>query len=333
MLIDLVNPYAWGMWVRRRLYRRGFFRSDAVSIPVISVGNLSSGGTGKTPLAIYLALLIEQKYHKRVAIVLRGYKRKSNGLLVVRDSNDIYSTLDQSGDEAMLYAQELQRAIVLCDEDRLRGAQKAAELGAEVVILDDGFQHMRIRRDLNILLINEDEDIPAVIPFGKGRETISAANDADIIMITNWASSNWQTVNKPVVFAATKIESFEEIVPQKHFFELPELKNKTVLAVSGIGNPGSFENSIRPFFRNVIPLRFRDHTMYDRRMIAEIETAAAHDNCDLVITTTKDELKLLSLVQEMTIAVPLVVVRSRTVISRGEDILHNAIESIFSANT
>ena len=182
---DLINPYSYAMKLRRLLYRKGILKSERVSVPVISIGNLSMGGTGKTPITLALARYCIETLNRKTAIVLRGYKRKSSGFLIVSNGKEILEDVTKSGDEAQLYAQELPEAIVICDEDRVRAARNAVKLGAEVILLDDGFQHLRLKRDLNILLINSDEGIPPVVPFGKGRETASALNNADFILVTN----------------------------------------------------------------------------------------------------------------------------------------------------
>jgi tetraacyldisaccharide 4'-kinase len=331
MLIDVLNPYAWIMRARRAMYRSSLLHSYSVGIPVISIGNLSAGGTGKTPFSIYLTHLIEQQYHKQVAVVLRGYKRRSSGLLVVRDSTGIHASVNESGDEAQLLARELVNAIVICDEDRVRGATTANKLGADVVILDDGFQHMRIKRDLNILLVNQIQGIPAVIPFGKGRETASAVDAADMIVMTNSDSRNSLFKDKPTLYTSTTIKSFEQISPQTRRLDPAELKEKTVLAVSGIGNPESFENTIRPFVRHIIPLRFPDHAEYDDSVSAQINGAVEQNKCDLIITTSKDEVKLMPLLARgKKVNTPTLVARSEMIITEGEDVLEKAISALLN---
>src|ERR1035437_10976461 len=123
-IFDYINPYAYAMRLRRRLYERGSLRSSHPGVPVISVGNLSLGGTGKSPMVLAIARhLMEQ--HKRVAIVSRGYKRRSKGFLLVSDARRVLATVESSGDEAQMFAQMLPGAIVIVSEDRVRGAEQA----------------------------------------------------------------------------------------------------------------------------------------------------------------------------------------------------------------
>jgi tetraacyldisaccharide 4'-kinase len=164
-LFNFLNPYSYLMRLRRRL------KSDSikVNIPIISIGNLTMGGTGKTPLTTEIARYLEAQDQK-VAIILRGYGRSGRGQIVVLDQS-----AEEVGDEALAYKVELPNVIVIVDEDRANGARRALELGADVALLDDGFQHVGLHRDLNILLVDVEEGAGTVLPFGRAREDISAA--------------------------------------------------------------------------------------------------------------------------------------------------------------
>ncbi len=111
---------------------------------------------------------LERKHGKRVAIVSRGYKRRSKGFVLVRDGNDILAPVERSGDEAQMFAEALPNAIVIVDEDRVHGAREAKALGAEAIVLDDGFQHLRLKRDLNILLMGSGHSAGAALRAGEG---------------------------------------------------------------------------------------------------------------------------------------------------------------------
>src|SRR5580698_9127695 len=121
-LIDYFNPYAYAMCVRRKLYELGWVKSYHPGIPVISVGNLTMGGTGKSPLVLLIADYIEKKHGKRVAIISRGYKRRSKGFVLIRNGGQILVTVEESGDEAQMFAEAAPNAIVIVDEDRVHGA-------------------------------------------------------------------------------------------------------------------------------------------------------------------------------------------------------------------
>ncbi len=317
-MIDMLNPYAWIMQFRRSMYRTGILRSHRIGIPVISIGNLSSGGTGKTPIVLWLAHYLRSECHKSVAVVLRGYKRNTSGLLVVSDGKAINAMTSQSGDEAQLYAQE--RYIVICDEDRVRGSLKAKELGANVILLDDAFQHRRIKRDLDIVIINALEGIPHVIPFGNGREEASALADAGLVIVTN-ATSNVanlmseirRNTSAPVLSANIAFERFELL----HSAEASiDLSHATVLALSGIGKPEGFENLLASKVAKVVPFRLRDHVVYDNPQVDEVIAFASKNNCSAVVTTTKDAVKLRDLQFRTTI--PFIVMHSRPEFSNDD---------------
>ena len=184
-MIDYLNPYAYVMRLRRALYERRILKSSHPGIPVISIGNLSLGGTGKSPLVEKIANYLYHTKGDRVAVLSRGYRRRSKGYVLIRDGGEILANVEDSGDESQMLAEVLPHAIIMVDEDRVHGAYQAKSLGADVILLDDGYQHLRIERDLNILLVDSAQQFTNVIPFGKLREPLSAARAADVIIITN----------------------------------------------------------------------------------------------------------------------------------------------------
>ena len=336
MLIDLINPYAWGMRLRRALYRSGLLRSYHIDIPVIAIGNLSSGGTGKTPLTLYLTCILEEKYHKKVGIVLRGYKRDTTGQIIVQSQGELLASPAESGDEAQLYAKEFPNAIVICDEDRVRGAQKARELGAEVVLLDDAYQHLRIKRDLNILLVNGLEGVTAVIPFSKGRETIAAADDADMIIITNadnaktgFRNALISATSKTILCSNIEITGFENLTDPHADIAHHSLHHQTVLVLSGLGNPEAFECSVFPLVRGLVSYRLPDHASYDTTIVDEIVRFAKKNNCTSIITTTKDAVKLSEVFKNTEAPeIPFLIAHSQLVITEGNEQLLSLIENV-----
>lgn len=338
-MIDLLNPYAWIMRLRRWLYGANILRSVKLGTPVISVGNLSSGGTGKTPFTMYLVRLLRSRYGLRCAIVLRGYKRDSSGLIVVRDWDAIKVNTRRSGDEAQLYARELEGVVVICDEDRVRGARMAREMGAEVVILDDGFQHLRLRRDLNIVLINALEGIPHSIPFGKGREGIGAIGAFDLVAITNYSNTAQdltETIrnvqhHEPITVVA-RIVGYRAI-GSRTTIAAADLEGKRVLAVSGIGTPEGFEQSLRTAGAIVVPLRFSDHAAYDEASIDRMIVAAAGQTCDAIVTTTKDEVKLIQMLTPAHRERPIYVAQSQLDLLDTEPVLLQRLDALFQRTT
>lgn len=335
-LIDLLNPFAYAMKLRRWLYRKGKIKSVKVSVPVISIGNLSMGGTGKTPLTLYVGRYCIETLQKKTAIVLRGYKRKTSGYLLVSDGKNIIENVDKSGDEAQLYTREIPEAIVICDEDRVRGAQNAILLGAEIIILDDGYQHLRLKRDLNILLINSEEGIPAVLPLGSGRESFSAAADADVLIQTNFEEHK----HTPLKFEEKLVAQIQTILSRVNLYSgddevdaLPEiLSGEKVLAFSGIAHPERFERSLATVAASVIPYRLRDHAEYDIEVLEKIASKATAEKCNFIATTTKDAVKMLDSYRAMQrkdpSLLPLAVVYSDLQFIRGEEILLRRIKDL-----
>jgi len=334
---DLINPYSYAMKLRRLLYRKEILKSERVSVPVISIGNLSMGGTGKTPVTLALAKYCIEILHKRTAIVLRGYKRKSSGLLVVSNGKEILQDVHRSGDEAQLIAQELPEGIVICAEDRIVGAHFATKLGAEVILLDDGFQHLRLKRDLNILLINSDEGIPPVLPFGKGRESFSASSDADLILITNSDENATTSLNGPVVHTKMVFSHIDIYSPNGRISEgMQILAGKQVLALSGIGNPEYFERSLATFVGTLIPYRLPDHAEYDALTIEKILLRSKETKCDYIVTTTKDAVKLLETYKGILSTLgdsflDLGVIHAEIKFLNGSELLFNKINDLFTS--
>src|SRR5882672_748562 len=187
-LTPLASLYGLAMKARSALYRSGRFRVHNLGVPVISVGNLTTGGTGKTPLVEWIAGELAQS-GRRVCILTRGYGRRNTGTrIIVSDGNEIFSDAAQAGDEALLLAERLKgQAAVISAADRVLAARWAVEnFQSDVFVLDDGFQHLRVARNLNILTID------ATNPWGNGkllpagilRESPAELARADCIVIT-----------------------------------------------------------------------------------------------------------------------------------------------------
>src|SRR5215213_1155286 len=173
---------------RSRLYRSGVFKTERVGAPVISVGNLTAGGTGKTPLVEWVARAIAEE-GLRPCVLTRGYGRENEGRrVVVSDGVRVLAGVREGGDEAVLLAESLSGvASVVCDRDRVAAARWAREhLGAQAFVLDDGFQHMRIARDLDVVTL--DATAPwgggHLLPWGRLREPVTALARADCVVIT-----------------------------------------------------------------------------------------------------------------------------------------------------
>lgn len=186
MLRDLLNPYFWIITARNRLYDLQVLPSERLSIPVISVGNLSAGGTGKTSLVRYLTKNLSRNRH--VGILLRGYKRKSKGFKVILERGNLISTLSAAGDEAYMLSylhQGNEKVSLAVGEDRVFAGKKMIdELRIELLLLDDGFQHRRLYRDIDLVLLKKKDLEDSLLPFGKMREPLSALERASAIILS-----------------------------------------------------------------------------------------------------------------------------------------------------
>src|SRR5581483_11627732 len=318
---DDLNPYAWLMAFRRTAYERGWLRSVHPGIPIVSVGNLTMGGTGKSPLVLLLTEYLERK-GKQVAIVSRGYKRRSNGFLLVCDGKKILADVEQSGDEPQMFARLAPNAIVIVDEDRARGACEASALGADVIVLDDGFQHLRLRRDLNILIATAPS---AVIPFGRAREPKNAVRAADFLIATDerFLPKGTTIPSAIVQNVPTHCSSMTgTVVP------LTEITGKRVLALSSIASPERFHRMLREQGAEVIPRDLGDHAEYSAPLVAQILHGAENAGVEAIVTTAKDIVKSQGYFERAASSIPVFIVHHTLEFLHGEERFYHAIDRI-----
>lgn len=314
----------YGAIVRARLaaYARGLLSSSRLDAPVISVGNLTVGGTGKTPLVERICRLLADEGRK-VCVLTRGYKRKNpNMRVLVSDGNAIHASVQDAGDEPFLLATNLLgRAAVISDANRVeagRWAQK--ELGTNAFVLDDGFQHLQIERDLNVLVVDATDPWGGeqLLPVGRLREPLSGVKRANCIVITRTDEiSNAETLharlqtlgkNQPILFSRMEASTVRSLHKTSDDFD-PKLHK--VSAFCGVGNPSSFFNLLR---RNGYALAntrvFPDHHAYTEKDVELIIREARDKGATALITTAKDGVKLKDLqfevpcfVQEIELAI------------------------------
>jgi tetraacyldisaccharide 4'-kinase len=326
-IVDYINPYAYIMRSRRAMYERGWIKSYHPGIPVISVGNLTMGGTGKSPMVILIAQYLYSKHGKLVAIVSRGYKRHTKGFLLVSNGKKILAPVEDSGDEAQMFAQLMPNAIVIVDEDRVQGANKAKELGADVIILDDGFQHLRLKRDLNILLAGGTSS--PVIPFGRSREPASAAIAADVVVnsdgkeVSDLSVVNSKAILSTVRAAPSSLMSFT--VPD---VPLTQLEGKRILALSSIANPKRFYNMLRELGATVIEKSLGDHAEYSEELIEKILVDTKKGGAEIIVTTSKDAVKSRKYFERANSAIPILIFSHSLEFLHGENSFYKAIDRI-----
>ncbi|RLJ70728.1 lipid-A-disaccharide kinase [Hydrogenivirga caldilitoris] len=275
--------YGGAVSIRNLLYDRGILKTKKLPVPVISVGNISAGGSGKTSLVRFLAQELGRTL--RVAILLRGYRRKSKGTLVVSEWGELKTDAWSAGDEAYLLARLLPEVSVVVSEDRYRGGLLAVEeLGAELVILDDGFQHRKLYRDLDVVLIKRRDLSDRLLPAGLLREPLKNLKRADAIVLSyqDVEPFEFSIEGKPVFklfreFRYLLNSSFERV-------PLEELRGEEVVAFAGLGDNEQFFKTLeRLNFKVKDKLSFPDHHDYrDFRL----------EKDKLYITTPKDMVKL-----------------------------------------
>ncbi|MDR1989107.1 MAG: tetraacyldisaccharide 4'-kinase [Acidobacteriaceae bacterium] len=281
---------------RRQWYARHPSRVRRLARPVVSVGNLRVGGSGKTPVTAYIARLLVRQ-GERPAILSRGYRRANpqNGVTVVSDTTGVRADVDTAGDEPLMLARELPGVPVLVATERARAGQMAEErYGATVHILDDGFQHLQLARDIDLLLIAEADLAELVLPGGLLRESIDTASVADAVLVSD-----------PDDAAAARV--VEQLGPREAFqvvraFRAPRtlldntetsIGGTRVLAVSGIARPERFVHDLSGAGVIVAgSMAFPDHHRYTRGDIDRILETARQASADLIVTTHKDAVRL-----------------------------------------
>ena len=300
--------YGFVMTVRAFLYRRGILLSTRLPVPVVSVGNLTMGGTGKTPLVMCVVQHILEHGH-RPAVVSRGYGGKARGRVnVVSDGHDgVRMTPALAGDEPWLLADAMPNVPVLTGSRRAAVARYALDnVGADVIIMDDGFQHLALQRDLDIVLfsIRSSLDAARVFPGGELREPFAALQRADAIVLTGVDSRTEQKAHAFKRFLRERAPQapvfFGEYLPvcllssdREGIFPIDKAKHMKLCGFCGIGNPASFRETLGKEGYEIIDFRaFRDHQPYSAKDVAALTAWAKKQGAHGLITTQKDFVKL-----------------------------------------
>ena len=307
-LTPLSVLYGLGVGIRNGLYRRGVRRSFDVGAPVISVGNLTAGGTGKTPLVELIAAR-SASAGLRVCVLTRGYGRDSTGRLVISDHSNVLSDVNEAGDEPFLLAENLRgRAAVICDKNRVAAAEWAIEnLGAQLFVLDDAFQHQQIRRDANVLTLDATNAFGngKLLPAGILREGIKEIARADCVVITRADESEEleglrariQEVagDVPIFTSSIKLAEVRSLDRQRPAEDITKQKIP-LAAFCGIGNPASFLTLLRREGHELVHVRnYPDHHRYTQTDVKQLARDATARGAQALVTTTKDAVKLRAL--------------------------------------
>jgi tetraacyldisaccharide 4'-kinase len=299
--------YGFGVWVRNQLFDHGILKEHSFELPVICVGNLTVGGTGKTPHTEYLIRLL-QKEHK-VAVLSRGYKRTSKGFVLAGEQ----TTVEQLGDEPYQMKQKFPDIHVAVDADRCHGIEQLTNhhvaFGTEVILLDDAFQHRYVKAGLNILLVDYNRLITedALLPAGRLREPKSAKNRAHIVIITK-CPRDLSPLDLRMLGRRMELYPYQHLYfttltygklrplngDERHYSLRQVQRDVHILLVTGIANPTQLEEDLAVYNDHVTPLAFGDHhafTAGDLQIICD-RFRTLPEGRRMIITTEKDAVRL-----------------------------------------
>lgn len=304
-MIPFVPIFTLIVRMRNKLFDKNIFKSQSVAAKIISVGNINVGGSGKTPLVIFLVNLLKGE-RKNVGVLSRGYRRKSTGYLLVSDGNKILPDVEKCGDEIILTAQECNVPSAV-SEKRIDGANKLiSDLKVDTIVLDDAFQHRWIKRDVDLLiceqrfLISPDFFDHYLLPAGSMREPFTSIERASAVIINRKFSQPREIpesvkkyfANKKIFTTYYVAKGFVDI-KRKIEYKLSEFEGQKSLVVCGIANPYSFFTALKQ--TNVDTenyLVFRDHKYYTNKEVQQIRKMFYTTNSHSVVTTQKDAVKL-----------------------------------------
>ncbi len=291
-------PYRGAVAARNRLYDRGILRQEVLPCPVISVGNLTVGGTGKTPMVILITQMLREK-GRRPAVLSRGYGGTARAPVnTVSDGKQILMRWKESGDEPLLIAEAVPGVPVLTGPERIRTGRAAIErYGADVLILDDAFQHRALFRDLDIVMLDTAHPLGNgfLLPRGPLREPREALRRTHLLIWTGDPESESPLPAAPSLPSFRGVHRPQELVEAAtgHVLPLTELRGKKVCAFAGIGNPDAFQRSLAVLGAEVTSFRiFPDHYPYHTSDLEALRRLARKSAAERIVTTEKDGIRL-----------------------------------------
>lgn len=299
--------YGLGVKIRNKLFDWGILPSEQFPIPIICIGNLAVGGTGKTPHTEYVIRLLKKRY--RIAVLSRGYKRKTTGYILATQQH----TSREIGDEPFQIRQKFPEIIVAVDADRRRGIRNLLTLPEdkrpEVILLDDGFQHRYVRPSFSIILTDYHRKFFAdkLLPVGLLREPADAVRRTDVVIVTKceheikpieyriMEEDMHLLAHQQVFFTRVAYKDLKPLFPEAGPRVLRDIRrNDDVLVVSGIANPSPFEDEIKRYSKKVTCLNYPDHhdfTKKDFKELAELFNAMTSTE-KLIVVTEKDAARM-----------------------------------------
>ena len=315
-LIKITNwlyPVSWiygtGVWLRNKMFDWGYFKERSFNLPVICIGNITVGGTGKTPHTEYLIKLLQKSY--QVAVLSRGYKRKSKGFVLAKENTPMH----QIGDEPYQMKQKFPQIHMAVDADRCHGidmlCRENIASGTEVILLDDAFQHRYVKAGVNILLVDYNRLITedALLPAGRMREPLSGKDRAHIVIVTK-CPKDMKPMEYRVLTKQMNLYAFQQL----YFTTLSYGKlrplfnggreysiqlihpNVHILLVTGIATPQKLEEDLSAVNHHINLLAFGDHHDFTAEDMQEIERKfhLLPEGKRMIITTEKDAVRMVS---------------------------------------
>ena len=308
---EWLTPLSWlyglGVKLRNFLFDTGIRKSQKFKTPVISIGNITVGGTGKTPHVEYLVRLLQD--HLRVAVLSRGYKRKSSGFVMAGDS----TTMSDIGDEPFQMKQKFPKVTIAVDRNRVHGINcltdnDSKKSNIDVVLLDDAFQHRQVKPGINILLVDYHRLIiyDKLLPAGRLREPLKGKDRADIVIVTK-CPKDLKPMEYRVITKAMNLYpyqqlyfstlDYEELQPvfkdTKELKSKKDLKTQNILLLTGIASPRQMNEDLKPIVKSITPLTFSDHHSFSPNDVELLNaTFAEMPSPKCIITTEKDATRL-----------------------------------------
>ena len=292
LLFPFSALYRFIILFRNFCYDKKLIKTNQLPCNVISIGNISFGGTGKTPTVLFLCRMLQENQKNDIAILSKGYKRNTSGTVLVSSGNGPLKNWQAVGDEPFMMAQKTKNIPIVVDSNRYRGGKFLIKnFNSKTIILDDGFQHRSLSRNLDIVLINggtKPSDY-SFITTNLIRETWSSLKRADAIILTK---------KKPNPLLLKKIEEEKLLYINstlKSFIPYPKGFNqrKKAVLLSGIGDPKSFKKSVENQGCLIVGIKkFKDHYSYNKKRLLKIVEFAKNQKADYILTTEKDWVKI-----------------------------------------
>ncbi len=299
--------YGGAVKLRREVYKAGFLKTKRLSCLVISIGNIVAGGTGKTPMAIYVAERVN-KYGYKVVVISRGYKgksEKSGG--IVSDGKTLLMDSKKAGDEPYMMASRLKNIPVIVGKNRFKAGMTAVKkFNPDIIVLDDAFQHLKLERDIDLVLLDYQKPFGNghILPAGMLREPVSSLLKGDGFVLTRsditkdikeaslYGKLPWYVQKKPV-FKAVHIPFISKIVNGEKNTSIKSLKGRNAYAFSGIADNNAFFRTLEKFdCRISVFSGFEDHHFYSNTDIKYIRKGVKKSGSDCIVTTEKDYVRL-----------------------------------------